>query len=53
LRNSKSRINSYHQYEAGEMPSVANAKLIQMVEDPKKFIDMVEFSRKAGQVMGR
>lgn len=35
-------INSYRQYEAGEMPSVANAKLIQMVDDPKKFIDMVE-----------
>lgn len=35
-------INSYRQYEAGEMPSVANAKLIQLVEDPKKFIDMVE-----------
>ncbi len=37
-------INSYRQYEAGEMPSVANSKLIQLVEDPKKFIDMVELS---------
>ncbi len=35
-------INSYRQYEAGEMPSTANAKLIQMVKDPKTFIDMVE-----------
>lgn len=35
-------INSYRQYEAGEMPSVANAKLIQMVDDPNKFIDMME-----------
>lgn len=35
-------VNSYRQYEAGEMPSVANAKLIQLVSDPKKFIDMVE-----------
>lgn len=35
-------INSYRQYEAGEIPSAANAKLIQMVNDPKKFIDMVE-----------
>jgi putative zinc finger/helix-turn-helix YgiT family protein len=35
-------VNTYRQYEAGEMPSVANAKLIQMVDDPKKFIDMVE-----------
>lgn len=35
-------INSYRQYESGDMPSVANAKLIQMMEDPIKFIDMVE-----------
>ena len=37
-------INSYRQYEAGEMPSVANAKLIQMVDEPKIFIEMVELS---------
>lgn len=37
-------INTYRQYEAGEMPSVSNAKLIQLVDDPKKFIDMVELS---------
>lgn len=35
-------INSYRQYEAGEIPSIANAKLIQMIDDPKYFIDMVE-----------
>ncbi|MFW5804229.1 MAG: type II toxin-antitoxin system antitoxin SocA domain-containing protein [bacterium] len=35
-------INSYRQYESGEMPSIANAKLIQMVDDPKYFINMVE-----------
>lgn len=35
-------INSYRQYEAGEMPSIANAKLIQVVDDPRKFIEMVE-----------
>ncbi len=35
-------VNSYRQYEAGDMPSIANAKLIQIVDDPKKFIDMVE-----------
>ncbi len=34
--------NSYRQYEAGEMPSIANAKLIQMVDEPKNFIEMVE-----------
>jgi uncharacterized phage-associated protein len=33
--------NSYRQYEAGEMPSVSNARLIQMIADPNKFIDMV------------
>ena len=37
-------INSYRQYESGEMPSIANAKLIQMADDPKRFIDMVELS---------
>ena len=34
-------INSYRQYEVGEMPSVSNARLIQMIDDPKKFIEMV------------
>ncbi|MCO5259801.1 MAG: DUF4065 domain-containing protein [Crocinitomicaceae bacterium] len=35
-------VNTYRQYEVGEIPSVANAKLVQLVNDPKKFIDMVE-----------
>lgn len=35
-------VNSYRQYEAGEMPSIANAKLVQMVDDPDYFIDMVQ-----------
>lgn len=35
-------INSYRQYEAGEMPSIANAKLIQMVDNPQIFIEMIE-----------
>lgn len=35
-------VNSYRQYEAGEMPSIANAKLVQMAEDPKTFIGMVD-----------
>lgn len=34
--------NSYRQYEAGEMPSVANAKLIQMIDDPNYFMVMLE-----------
>ncbi|MCC6768729.1 MAG: DUF4065 domain-containing protein [Bacteroidia bacterium] len=37
-------VNSYRQYEAGEMPSVANAKLILMVDEPEIFIEMVELS---------
>jgi putative zinc finger/helix-turn-helix YgiT family protein len=35
-------VNSYRQYEAGEMPSVANAKLIQMIDEPNRFIEMLE-----------
>lgn len=34
-------VNSYRQYEAGEMPSIANAKLIQMAEDPEIFMGMI------------
>ena len=35
-------VNSYSKYESGDMPSVSNARLIQMIDDPKKFIDIVE-----------
>lgn len=35
-------VNSYRQYENGEVPSVSNARLIQMIDDPKKFIEMVQ-----------
>lgn len=38
--------NTYRQYESGEMPSVSNARLIQMIDDPKKFIDLVELCDK-------
>ena len=34
-------VNTYRQYEAGEIPSIANAKLIQMAEDPKIFMGMI------------
>jgi DNA-binding transcriptional regulator YiaG len=33
--------NTYRQYEAGEVPSGANAKLIRMAEDPQKFLSLV------------
>jgi len=35
-------LNSNRKYESGEMPSVSNARLIQMIDDPMKFIDLVE-----------
>ena len=34
-------INSYRQYEAGEVPSQSNAKLIQLAEDPDEFRKLV------------
>lgn len=33
--------NSYRLYESGEMPSIANAKLIRMVDEPSVFMEMV------------
>lgn len=36
--------NSYRQYEAGEMPTLANARLILMAADPRKFIDLLNLS---------
>ena len=35
-------VNSYRQYEAGEMPSISNAKLIQMADKPANFIEMLK-----------
>jgi DNA-binding transcriptional regulator YiaG len=35
-------VNTYRQYEAGEMPVAANARLIQMADDPRFFLDMVQ-----------
>ena len=37
-------INSYRNYESGEVPSLANARLIQLANDPVKFKDLVELS---------
>src|SRR5690554_1824350 len=36
--------NTYRQYEAGEMPTEANARLIQMAADPKTFLEMLHLS---------
>lgn len=35
-------INSYRQYESGEIPSSSNAKLIQLAENPNNFIEMLQ-----------
>ena len=36
--------NSYRQYESGEMPTVANGRLIQAAKDPEEFKKFVEAS---------
>lgn len=38
-------INTYRQYEAGEIPSVANGRLILSVEQPEEFIRQVQASK--------
>lgn len=44
-------INMYRNYEAGELPSASNAKLILLAKDPKQFKKLIErsnaFERKA------
>ena len=35
-------INSYRNYEAGEVPSASNGKLIQLAANPKRFRDLME-----------
>jgi len=37
-------VNSYRNYENGEVPSQANARLIQLANDPDKFKDLVKLS---------
>ena len=38
-------INTYRQYELGEMPTPANAKLIRLADNPRTFRSMVEEKR--------
>lgn len=38
-------INTYRNYEAGEVPSVSNGRLIQMVKDPKEFKQLIQYSK--------
>ncbi|WP_462281768.1 type II toxin-antitoxin system antitoxin SocA domain-containing protein [Salinivirga cyanobacteriivorans] len=37
-------VNSYRQYESGEVPSQSNARLIQLVDDPHEFKKLVDLS---------
>lgn len=37
-------INSYRNYETGEVPNLSNGKLIQLANDPRKFRNLVEIS---------
>ena len=38
-------INVYRNYEAGEVPSVSNGRLIQMIKDPKEFKALIQYSK--------
>lgn len=38
-------INVYRNYETGEVPSVSNGRLIQMVKDPKEFRQLIDYSK--------
>lgn len=38
-------INLYRNYEAGEVPSVSNGRLIQMAKDPKEFKKLIELGK--------
>lgn len=37
-------INSYRNYESSEVPGLANARLIQLADDPAKFKELVELN---------
>ncbi|MFN5442317.1 MAG: type II TA system antitoxin MqsA family protein, partial [Flavobacteriia bacterium] len=37
-------VNSYRNYELGEVPNLSNGKLIQLAADPRKFQNLIELS---------
>jgi putative zinc finger/helix-turn-helix YgiT family protein len=37
-------INSYRNYESGEVPSLSNARLIQLADDPNEFKKLINYS---------
>jgi len=38
-------VNVFRNYETGEVPSVSNGRLIQMVKDPKEFRQLIDYSK--------
>lgn len=38
-------VNVYRNYESGEVPSVSNGRLIQLVKDPKEFRQLIDYSK--------
>lgn len=38
-------VNMYRAYESGEVPSESNARLIQLIQDPRRFRELVRISR--------
>lgn len=37
-------VNGYRNYESGEMPSISNGRIIQLMNDPKKFLSLITIS---------
>ncbi|MFT6384178.1 MAG: putative zinc finger/helix-turn-helix YgiT family protein [Bacteroidia bacterium] len=37
-------VNSYRQYEAGEVPSLSNGRLIRLAENPNQFLNLVQMA---------
>lgn len=37
-------VNSYRNYELGEVPNLSNGRLIQLAADPRKFLNLIELS---------
>jgi putative zinc finger/helix-turn-helix YgiT family protein len=37
-------VNSYRQYEAGEVPSLSNGRLVRIAEDPHQFSNLVDMA---------
>lgn len=38
-------INTYRLYESGEIPSISNARLLQLASDPDEFLELIKISK--------